>query len=72
MDIISILNNPNGFATLAIPVLLVVLLLWAIFNALNSGWYKCNAPGCEFRTRDPEAAAGHTALHGMHKTVPED
>jgi hypothetical protein len=72
MDVTSMLNNPNAFATLAIPVLLVGLLLAVILNALNGGWYKCNAPGCDFRTRDPETAAGHTALHGMHKTVPED
>lgn len=70
MDLTTILSNPNAFATLAIPVLFIVLLGWCILDALNRGWYRC--PMCDFETRSEAEAAGHQALHSQHKPVRVD
>ncbi|EFH88629.1 hypothetical protein KSD_62140 [Ktedonobacter sp. SOSP1-85] len=66
------LNNPNAFAVSTLPILLVILLVVLVFNLLDKGWWKCSAPGCDFRTRSEEEALGHQAKHAQHKAVLED
>ncbi|GHO79487.1 hypothetical protein KSD_72580 [Ktedonobacter sp. SOSP1-85] len=66
------LNNLNAFAVSILPVVLVIMLVMLAFNQLNKGWWKCSAPGCDFRTRSEEEALGHQAKHAQHKAVFED
>lgn len=69
-DLTTIMTNPNAFATLVIPALLVILLVYFVLDALNRGWYRC--PVCDFETRSEAEAAGHQALHSQHKPVRVD
>jgi hypothetical protein len=64
-----VLNDPNGLAFLGIAGLLVFGLLYAMYSALNSGWWRC--PVCDFRTRSEEEALGHAAKHAQHKPIRE-
>ena len=44
-------------------------ILFVIYLASRTYKYKCQAPGCDFITDDPDAAQRHTALHSRHKAV---
>ena len=46
-------------------IVLVVVIILGISLLPNKEPYKCKA--CDFETFDREQAAGHQALHGLHK-----